>query len=179
MKRWPLVAACISVLAVAEAAALPVPAVEILAGPPPGNYCNSKRATALFNVNTRPPQTYFARGTFRVDGEIVYTSPVEHFYFPPGIWTAEWPLPHEVLPGGPYAPGTVFSTTSRYFDSSMRATYENEIAIRCDTGETVLIRNVDLTPQPTPVPINGVAPLVALLLATSAFVALRGMRRRN
>lgn len=179
MNCWPCVAACFSVLAIAEAAALPLPAVEILAGPPAGNYCNSKRATALFNVNTRPAQTYYGQGTFRVNGQIVYTSAIEHFYFPPGVWTAEWPLPLEVLPGEAYPQGTVFSTASRYFDSSMRATYENEIAIRCDTGETVLIRNADLTPQPTPVPSNGVALLMTLMLAASGFPALRRTQRRG
>jgi hypothetical protein len=176
MNRWWRAAACLFAFAIGDAAALPVPAVEVLAGPPPGNYCNSKRATALFNVNTHPPATYYGQGTFKVNGQVVYTSDIGHFYFPPGVWTAEWPLPLEVLPGPTYPPGTVFSTTSRYFDSSMRATYENEIAIRCDSGETVLIRNVDLTVQP--VPVKGVAPLATLMLAASGALVLRRTKFR-
>ena len=173
MKPLPCSLGLILALFSAIAFALPFPAVEILQGPPAGNYCDAPRATALFNVNTRPGEQYFGQGTFKVNGQVVFVSAVSVFSFPAGVQTAEYPLPLEVLPGGAYAPGTVFATISRYFDSSMRPTYENEIDIRCDTGETLLIRNSDLTLPPAPVPVNGIVPALMLLLAAAGIYACR------
>ncbi len=123
---------------------LPFPAVQMLEGPPPGNYCDADRADALMDVNTRPDEVYAAQGTFKVDGDVVYVGNVAPFYFDPGVQTASFPLPREVVPGGTYAAGTVFSTTTRYFDAAMNATYENEIAIVCGTGETSVLHNTNL-----------------------------------
>jgi len=123
---------------------LPMPAVQVLEGPPPGNYCDATSAQALFDVNTRAGDFYYAQGTFRVDGEIVYVGSVALFSFAPGVQTAPFPQPRAVLPDSTYAAGTVFSITSRYFDAAMNPTYENEIAIECDTGDTLLLRNSNL-----------------------------------
>ena len=125
---------------------LPFPAVQMLQGPPPGNYCDASRANSLINANTRPGELYAAQGTFKVDGEVVYVSAVLPFSFPSGVQTAEFPLPREVLPDSTYVAGSVFSVTTRYFDVAINPVYENEIAIVCDTGETVLLRNSNLDP---------------------------------
>ncbi len=92
---------------------LPFPAVQMLEGPPPGNYCDASRANALIDANTRPGELYAAQGTFKVDGEVVYTSAVSPFSFPSGIQTAEFPLPREVPPGDPYVAGSGISITTR------------------------------------------------------------------
>jgi hypothetical protein len=152
--------------------ALPFPAVEILQGPPPGNYCQANGVPALFNVNTRPGETYYGRGTMRVNGVQVSQSTIRSFVFPAGIVSAFAPMPPSTTPGV-YPPGTIFSSTSTYFDAAQRPTYENELVIRCDTGETVLIRNTDLTPPPPlPIPISPVPVAIALLLV-SAFTSRR------
>lgn len=157
--------------------ALPFPAVEILQGPPAGNYCNAARVSVLIDVNTRPGEQYFGQGTFKVNGQIVFVSAITGFSFPAGVQTAQFPLPLEVLPGGTYPPGTVFATVSRYFDSSRRATYENEIAIRCDTGQTILIRNSDLTLTSIPVPIDGMVPALMLLIGAAGIVVCSAQMR--
>jgi len=143
-----------------EAAALPLPAVQILAGPPPGNYCNAPRAPATFDVNTEPGGEYYAQGILKVDDEVVYIGDVMSFSYPAGTVTAEFGLPPQLHNGATYAAGTTFSTLSRYFDASLHATYENEIATQCDTGQTTLIRNVELPTGPgvpSPVQIKLVA----------------------
>lgn len=165
--------------AAVSALPLPLPAVEILQGPPAGNYCGAKRATALFDVNVLPGGLYFGDGIFRVNGQIVLTTAVSRFIFPrAGVQTAEYPLPLENLPGPPYPAGTIFSTMSRYYDANLRPTYENEITIRCDTGETISIRNTDLTvpPPPAPVPLKGTS-FLALLLAAMGVARLRAQVR--
>ncbi len=127
-----------------DGADLQFPAVQMLEGPLPGNYCNASRANSLIDANTRPGELYAAQGTFKVNGETVYVSAVSPFSFPSGVQTAEFPLPREVLPDSTYAAGTMFSVTTRYFDVATNPVYENEIAIVCDTGETVLLRNTNL-----------------------------------
>lgn len=155
------------------ASALPFPAVEILQGPPPGNYCQANVVPALFNVNTRPGETYYGRGTMRVNGVQVSQGPISSFVFPAGIVSSFAPMPPMTTPGVVYPPGTVFSSVSTYFDAARRPTYENELVIRCDTGQTALIRNADLTPPPPlPVPISPLPAAAALLLA-SAFAFRR------
>jgi hypothetical protein len=130
------------------AAALPLPAVQILQGPPSGNYCNAARAAATFDVNTQPDGVYYAQGIMKADDEVVFIGDTMPFSYPAGMANAEFGLPPGVHAGSSYAPGTVFSTISRYFDSSLHATYENEIAIQCDTGQTTLIRNTELATGP-------------------------------
>jgi len=144
MTQWTTLVLAGTAFLGADSAGLPFPAVQILEGPPTGNYCDAERANALFNVNTQPGELYAAQGTFKVDGEVVYVSAMLPFSFSPGVQAGQVPLPREVLPDSTYPAGTVFSTTTRYFDAAANATYENEITIVCDTGEAVLIRNSNL-----------------------------------
>jgi hypothetical protein len=144
MMSWTALVLASTALLGTDGVHLPLPAVQVLEGPPPGNYCGATSAQALFDVNTRVGDLYYAQGTFKVDGKIIYVSDVAFFFFAAGVQTAPFPLPREVLPDSAYTTGTVFSITSRYFDAAMGPTYENEIAIVCDTGETLLLRNSNL-----------------------------------
>jgi hypothetical protein len=156
------------------ATSLPLPAVEILQGPPPGNYCQAPGVPALFNVNTRPGDTYYGRGTFTVNSVVVHQTPLGPFVFPAGVVNSTAPMPPAFTPGVVYPPGTVFSSIATYFDAAQRPTYENELAIRCDTGQTVFIRNTDLTPAPPqPVPVSPLLAFVGVALSTALLLRRR------
>ena len=158
----------ILLLAVAGAVnALPFPAVQILQGPPPGNYCAATGVPADFYINSRPGDRGFGRITYRVNGIQVYQGPLGAFNFPAGFISSFAPMPPNAIHDTVYPPGTVFSSISTYFDSARIATYENELTIQCDTGQTLLIRNTDLSAQP--IPISPFAPLTAILVAAMYF----------
>jgi len=167
-----LIIGCALMLACRVAGALPFPAVEILQGPPPSDYCQTPRVPALFNVHTRPGDTYYGRGTFKVNGVQVHQGPISPFSFPAGVVSSSAPMPPAFTPGVVYPPGAVFTSISTYYNALLLPTYENELTIRCDTGQIIHIRNTDLTPPP--VPLSPWAPFAAI--ACAAAILLRQRR---
>ena len=149
----------------------PFPAVEILQGPPPGNYCQSNGVPALFNVNTRP-------GRHIMGGEpcelTVSRSPKHNTFVRVSGWHSFRirAMPPSTTPGSS-------TRRERYSVQRPPTLTRTKANLRERTrhpmryGQTVLIRNTDLTPPPPlPVPISP-GPVAIALLLVSAFTLRR------